>query len=76
MHFLVKRSIYNAGYNIVTDGKLGPYRIKKGDTVIIGHYSLHKNPDLWPNPDAFDPERFLPENIAKQHPAAHVPFSV
>ncbi len=34
-------------------------RIIRGCDIFISVYNLHRDPDLWPNPDTFDPERFL-----------------
>jgi cytochrome P450 family 4 len=36
---------------------------------------IHRNPDFWPNPDVFDPDRFLLENIQNRHPFSYLPFS-
>ena len=33
--------------------------IRPGDTVILPIYALHRHHALWPDPDAFDPSRFL-----------------
>jgi len=41
----------------------------------VSPYLLHRNPNVWPDPENFDPERFNPENSAKRHPYAYVPFS-
>ena len=32
--------------------------IRKGDTVMLPIYALHRNRDLWDDPDRFDPDRF------------------
>jgi cytochrome P450 len=32
--------------------------VKRGDTVILPIYALHRHHALWHNPDAFDPSRF------------------
>ncbi|XP_059622332.1 probable cytochrome P450 6a17 [Phlebotomus argentipes] len=48
--------------------------IKKGQEVIIPIYGIHMDPDIYPNPDVFDPDRFSAENVKKRHPMAHLPF--
>ncbi|MGB7262123.1 MAG: cytochrome P450 [Albidovulum sp.] len=32
--------------------------VRPGDTVMLPIYALHRNHALWPNPHAFDPDRF------------------
>ena len=32
--------------------------ITKGVTVVIPMYSFHRKPEIWPNPEKFDPERY------------------
>ena len=32
--------------------------VRKGDTVMLPIYALHRHHALWTNPDAFDPDRF------------------
>ncbi|CAG2182513.1 unnamed protein product, partial [Oppiella nova] len=36
--------------------------IPKGMMVIFDIYALHHNPEYYPNPEVWDPERFMPEN--------------
>lgn len=38
------------------DGR--PIRIDEGTVVQIPTYSVHHDPEHWPNPDEFNPDRF------------------
>lgn len=44
-------------------------------SVEVYFFSLHRDPEQFPDPDTFDPHRFSPENVAKRHPFAFTPFS-
>ncbi|KAI4477385.1 hypothetical protein M0804_012771 [Polistes exclamans] len=57
------------------DLQLKHYLIPSGTTFGVNIYSVHRNPEYWPNPNIFDPDRFLPENIKGQHPYSYIPFS-
>nr|XP_029732559.1 probable cytochrome P450 313a4 isoform X1 [Aedes albopictus] len=50
--------------------------IPKNTRIIIGTYQIHRDPKIWgPNADQFDPDHFLPENVAGRHPYSFIPFS-
>ncbi|XP_051913204.1 cytochrome P450 3A40-like [Hippocampus zosterae] len=48
--------------------------IPKGTVVMLPIYVLHRDPSLWPEPDAFKPERFSKENKDNMDPYAFLPF--
>ncbi|XP_012254919.2 cytochrome P450 6a2-like [Athalia rosae] len=48
--------------------------VAKGTPIIIPVYGLHSDPDIYPNPQVFDPERFSKENIDRRHNYAYLPF--
>ena len=54
---------------------LGGYNIPKGVNAVLFITGLHRDPDVFPNPEEFDPDRFLQENCLKRHAFAYVPFS-
>lgn len=49
-------------------------RIEKGDRLVIPVWQLHHDPQYFPNPDLFDPERFSKENKEKIKPHSYLPF--
>ncbi|GFR89994.1 cytochrome P450 3A11 [Elysia marginata] len=56
------------------DVVIGGVLIPKGMTVAFPMFSIHRDSTIWDDPMTFDPERFAPENRAKRHPYAHLPF--
>lgn len=53
----------------------GGYAIPKGVNIIIVPFALHRDPEHFPEPEEFKPERFLPENASGRNPYAYIPFS-
>jgi len=48
--------------------------VDKGTTVWIPLAALHRDPDCFPDPDTFDPDRFTDENKATIPPYMYMPF--
>uniref|UniRef100_A0A8C9V6N2 aromatase n=1 Tax=Scleropages formosus TaxID=113540 RepID=A0A8C9V6N2_SCLFO len=49
--------------------------IPQGNICLVSIYGTHHNPDIWPNPEVYDPMRFDPENSKGRSSHAFVPFS-
>ncbi|GJQ72804.1 hypothetical protein Trydic_g1454 [Trypoxylus dichotomus] len=57
------------------DIELDGYRIPSGTQAILHIGMVHRDPEHFPEPNKFIPERFLPENSKTRHPFAYIPFS-
>jgi cytochrome P450 len=57
------------------DDVIGGYCIPAGATIYVSLYATHRLPQLWPNPERFDPDRFAPELCAARPRFAFVPFA-
>ncbi|XP_061402882.1 cytochrome P450 4g1-like [Musca vetustissima] len=55
--------------------KSGPYTVAKGSTVVLLQYFVHRRPDIYPDPEKFNPDNFLPERAANRHYYSFIPFS-
>ncbi|XP_066520292.1 cytochrome P450 4F3 [Hoplias malabaricus] len=53
----------------------GGRTIPQGNICLVSIYGTHHNPDIWPNPEDYDPMRFDPENSKERSSYAFVPFS-
>nr|XP_015925057.2 uncharacterized protein LOC107452943 [Parasteatoda tepidariorum] len=60
------------------DTKIEDFHIPKGAFVISNAWALHNDPKYWPEPEKFEPERFLLEDgtLNKKKPESYVPFSL
>jgi len=51
---------------VIADCEFNGYRIPQGWNVLYQIASTHSEDQLYPQPDAFDPDRFSPENLQHQ----------
>ena len=56
------------------DFSFGGYQIPAGTLVGLNPLFTHHMPEIWPDPDAFDPMRFTDEAQRGRHRFAFVPF--
>jgi cytochrome P450 len=57
------------------DDQLGDYFVPAGTEIYISPYFIQRHPELWEDPDKFDPSRFRVPRSAHQHRLATLPFS-
>jgi cytochrome P450 len=58
----------------VRDFEFMGHRIPAGTSVAVNPLFTHHMPDIWPEPDRFDPLRFTDAAQAGRHRFAHVPY--
>jgi len=59
----------------IEEDRLGPYIVPKNTDIMISPYFLHRHVKFWTDPEAFQPERFSPEQVKARHRFVHIPFS-
>jgi cytochrome P450 len=50
--------VWSLGREAVAADRFGDFEVPAGSTVMVSPYAIHRRADLWPEPDAFRPERF------------------
>ncbi|CAL8094820.1 unnamed protein product [Orchesella dallaii] len=48
--------------------------LEKDTIVFVSVLAMHRNPEFYPEPEKFDPERFSPEAKAARNPYTYLPF--
>ncbi|XP_011862711.1 PREDICTED: probable cytochrome P450 6a13 isoform X1 [Vollenhovia emeryi] len=66
--FLLRQAMSNYTFNGTT------VSIPKGQRIWIPIYGMQRDPDIYPKPDVFDPERFNEEAVQSRHPMVYEPF--
>lgn len=57
--------------NSLGDDVLGGYEVPNGSLIIMSPWLLHRHPEVWVNPDRFDPQRFIDGAVDR---SAFIPF--
>ncbi|XP_050444443.1 cytochrome P450 4C1-like [Adelges cooleyi] len=63
------------GRNVEKETMIGGYLIPAGSTFLIFPALLHFNAQIYPDPEKFNPDNFLPEACRSRHPYSFLPFS-
>lgn len=64
----LERTLNKQGY------KLGGIELDKGTVIEIPTLAVHYNPEYYPNPEQYNPDRFMPENKDALVPYTYIPF--
>jgi len=63
------------GRTLHEDCEINGFMVPASTQLLIIPFAVHRDPKHWPDPEIFDPDRFLPENSVGRHPFAYLPFS-
>lgn len=69
-------SIWIMERRVVQDDQIAGFVIPRRSTVVICPYLLHRHPEYWSNPEAFDPSRFAPQHTTDRPGSAYIPFGL
>ncbi len=67
--------VYGVVRKLNEDTVIDGYKIPKDTLLDIMSVNIHQNSEFWEDPEVFNPLRFHPDKISKQHPYAYTPFS-
>jgi cytochrome P450 len=71
--------LYPAGWLLtrraIDDDTLGEYFVPAGTEIYLSPYIIQRHPELWEDPDQFDPGRFDPIRSTDRDPLTTLPFS-
>jgi cytochrome P450 len=65
---------YITSRSATVDTTVGGYAIPRGAVVTSVFAALHRNERYWPDPERFDPDRFLPAAVQERDRYAYLPF--
>lgn len=60
----------------IAASRLKEYDMPAGTDVLVSPYLVQRHPAYWPDPDVFDPDRFLAEAVAARNRFVYLPFGL
>ncbi len=67
--------VWGMGRYLLEDRLVGGYRLPAGSTLLLCQWVVHRDAQWWPNPERFDPTRWLGDRIDPDRPRyAYFPF--
>lgn len=70
----VNPPVWMVGRKALADDEISGYRVPAGSGMMILITMIHRDPEIWPNPEGYDPRRFMPENTKSRPRHAYLPF--
>jgi cytochrome P450 len=67
-------AVWMIGREAVEDDVIDEHHIRKGTTVLIPIHQIHHDERWWPDPEAFDPTRFIGDAAKDRPRSAYLPF--
>jgi cytochrome P450 len=60
---------------VIADANIGGVHLPVGSFILVSPFATQRRPDLWPDPERFDPDRFTPAAEEGRPRHAFFPFS-
>ncbi len=67
-------AVWMIGREAVEHDAIGEHHIRPGTTVLIPVHAVHHDERWWPDPEVFDPARFLGDAAKERPRSAYLPF--
>ena len=65
---------WSVGRRNLKEYQIGDYLIPPRTVILMSTYVVHRDPRWFPEPERFDPDRWLPENVTKRPKFSYFPF--
>jgi cytochrome P450 len=66
--------VYVVGREVLDAVEIGGYPLRRGATILMSQWVMHRDPRFWPAPEAFRPERWTAQAELQRPRYAYFPF--